>query len=136
MLISSLSKCQACGGELAVKADRPSHLTLYSDTLGTVTAIHFRKICKNTRKGTCNTVQHYGYHSKKVGEVVYDDNWKELPYFILSRETAFETKILFQLDAEILIGTLSYKQRAEIYNCVHGYEHMTVEDALNDYDQG
>jgi len=128
VLISSLLKCQVCGGELAVKADRPSHLTLYSDTLGTVTAIHFRKICKNTRKGSCNAVQYYGYHSEKVGEVVYDEHWKELPYFISSRETVFETKILSQLDAEILIGTLSYKQRAEIYNYVHGYEQVTKED--------
>jgi len=129
VLVSPISKCQVCGGELAVKADRPSHLTLYSDTLGTVTAIHYRKLCKNTRKGACNTVQHYGYYSKNAAEIVYDGNWNELPYFISSRETAFETKILSQLDAEILIGTLSYKQRAEIYNYVHGYEHMTNEDA-------
>ena len=110
-----------------------SHLTLYSDTLGTVTAIHFRKICKNTRKGSCNAVQYYGYHSEKVGEVVYDEHWKELPYFISSRETVFETKILSQLDAEILIRTLSYKQRAEIYNYIHGYEQVTKENVS---DQG
>ena len=31
VLVSPISKCQTCGGELTVKADRPSHLTLYSD---------------------------------------------------------------------------------------------------------
>ena len=45
-LISSRTQCQSCGGDLMVKADRPSHLTLYSDSLGTVTAVHYRKICK------------------------------------------------------------------------------------------
>ena len=50
VLISPLCRCQTCGADLAVKADRPSHLTLYSDTYGTVTAMHYRKICKNTHK--------------------------------------------------------------------------------------
>ena len=59
-------------------------------------------------------------------------NWKDLPYFISSRETTFETKILSQLNAEILIGVMSYKQQAEI---VRGYERLTKEDATNDYCQ-
>jgi len=33
VLIPPLSKCQTCKGDLVVKADRPSHLTLYSDSL-------------------------------------------------------------------------------------------------------
>jgi len=136
VLVSPIPKCQACGGELAVKADRPSHLTLYSDNYGTVTAVHFKKICKNTRKGTCKTVQFYGYHSSEVGVLTYDANWKDLPYFVSSRETVFETKMLIQLDAEVLIGVMSYKQRAEIYNYTHGYEHMTEEDVINNFDKG
>jgi len=44
--------------------------------------------------------------------------------------------MLLQLDAEILIGVLSYKQRAEIYNYVHGYERMTEEDITNNFDKG
>ena len=55
VLISLLCRSQTWGADLAVKADRPSHLTLYSDTYGTVTAMHHRKICKNICKGTCNT---------------------------------------------------------------------------------
>ena len=46
VLISPRSKCQACNGDLIVKADRPSHLTLYSDNLGTVTAVHFKDMQK------------------------------------------------------------------------------------------
>lgn len=120
-LISSHTQCQSCGGDLMVKADRPSHLTLYSDSFGTVTAVHYRKICKNTRRGLCNTVQYYGYCSKQTGALTYDVNWRELPYFISSRETAFEMSMLIKLDADILIGLMSYKQRADIYNYIHGY---------------
>ena len=68
--------------------------------------------------------------------LTYDANWKELPYFISSREIAFDTKMLIQLDAEILIGVMSYKQRAEIYNYIHGYEHMSKEDVIHDFDHG
>ena len=120
-LISSRTRCQSCGGDLMVKADRPSYLTLYSDSLGTVTAVHYRKICKNTRRGLCNTVQFYGYFSKETGSLTYDTNWRELPYFVSSRETAFEMSMLTKLDAEILIGLMSYKQSADIYNYIHGY---------------
>ena len=120
-LISSHTRCQSCGGDLMVKADRPSHLTLYSDSFGTVTAVHYRKICKNTRRGLCNTVQYYGYCSKQTGALTYDVNWRELPHFISSRETAFEMSMLIELDADILIGLMSYKQRADIYNYIHGY---------------
>ena len=38
------------------------------------------------------------------------------------RETGFEMALLKQLDAEILIGQLSYKQWSEIYNVKHGYD--------------
>ena len=122
VLISPLSKCQTCQADLVVKADRPSHLTFYSDTYGTVTAIHYRKICKNTRKGTCNTVQHYGYYSTATGVITYDETWIKLPYFISSQETALEMSMLMKLDGEILIGIMSYNQQADIYNYLHGYD--------------
>ena len=82
-LISSHKSCQSCGGDLMVKvmvkADHRSHLTLYSDSFGTVTAVHNRKICKNIRRGLCNRVQYYGYFSKETGAITYDTNWRELP---------------------------------------------------------
>ena len=86
-----------------------------------MTAVHYHKICKNTRRGLCNTVQYYGYHSKQTGALTYDLKWRELPYFISSRETAFEMSMLIKLDADILIGLMSYKQRADIYNYIYGY---------------
>ena len=51
----------------------------------------------------------------------YDEDWSTLPYFMSTRETAFSMDMLHRLDKEILIGQISYKQRAEIYNDVHGY---------------
>lgn len=51
-------------------------------------------------------------------------NWSSLPYFISSQETAFEMKFLNMYDTELLIGELSYKQKADIYNCYHGYEDL------------
>jgi len=39
-----------------------------------------------------------------------------------SRETAFSLEILKRFDMESLIGQISYKQSAEIYNSYHGYE--------------
>ena len=119
--ISSHKWCQSCGGDLMVKADRPSYLILYTDSIGTVTAVHYRKICKNTRRGLCNTVQYFGYYSEETGAITYDANWRELPYFISSRETVFEMSLLTKLDADILIGVMSYKQSADIYNYTHGY---------------
>ncbi len=40
-----------------------------------------------------------------VGESIhYDKNWMQLPYLVVSRETAFEMEFLRKFDAEILIG--------------------------------
>ena len=48
-----------------------------------------------------------------------------------TRETAVEMSFLRQLDAEILIGQLSYKQRAEIYNYKHGHDKAKKRIRLN-----
>jgi len=50
----------------------------------------------------------------------FDHDWHTLPYSLSTRETAFEMSLLQQLEAEVLIGQLSPKQRAEIYNIKHG----------------
>ena len=39
--------------------------------------------------------------------------------------TAFETKFLKILSADIFLGQISYKQKAEIYNYTHGYDQST-----------
>ena len=56
----------------------------------------------------------------KEGVYIFlNSDWHTLPYFVTSCETAFAMEFLRQLDMEILIGQLSFKQRAEIFNSVH-----------------
>jgi len=57
----------------------------------------------------------------------YDDDWSTLPYFISTQKTAFSVTLLQNYDAELLIGQVSYKQRANIYNYNHGYYAVQVE---------
>ena len=51
--------------------------------------------------------------------MIYDPEWSLLSYIMSSRETAIAMEFLKRLDKEILIGQISYKQRADIYNAVH-----------------
>ena len=55
-----------------------------------------------------------------------------------SRETAFSTTYLKQFDVNCLIGQISYKQAADIYNYYNGYElsdsrnrYITIKHSLN-----
>ena len=121
ILLSPNNTCRICKSKLLVKADRSSRVTTYSDTFGTIESTHYRKVCKNFRS-SCPFVQHYGFYSMGGSDIIYDEDFHTLPYFMSARETAFEMAMLKQLDAEILIGQLSYKQRSEIYNVVHGYD--------------
>ena len=121
VLVSPKQTCQLCSSPLVIKADRPSKVSIYTDSTGTIDGSHFRKICKRFRSG-CPFVQHYGHYSTG-NQIYFDRDWHTLPYFLSTRETAFEMSLLLQLDAEVLIGQLSYKQRAEIYNIKHGYDH-------------
>ena len=106
VLVSSNTACTLCGGDLLVRSDRPSTLTLYTDDMGTIPGTHFRKYCQNYRKG-CSFTQHYSYHSdSEDGDVehLYESNWDELPYFVSSNKTAFTTRFLEKFDADILLG--------------------------------
>ena len=47
------------------------------------------------------------------------DNWIEYQYFVSSSLTAFSLRTMREVDAQILIGQLSYQQIAEIINHVH-----------------
>ena len=76
-----------------------------------------------TQKRGYSYQQHYGYHTNgDNNEVMYDSDCLELPYFMCSRETACSMEILRRFDVECLIGQISYKQSAEIYNSYNGYE--------------
>ena len=94
--------------------------SLYTESLGTVPATHYHKYCHNYRKG-CNVVQFYGYHRDRDHRLRYD-HWMTLPYFLSSQETGFELEMLRKFDVELLIGQISYKQKADIYNISNGYD--------------
>ena len=119
ILISKVSQCTQCGSSLILRSDRPSHLALYTESIGTMAGLHYHKLCKNR---SCKMVQYYGYTIKgdKSG-LYYDKGWELLPYFVSSQETAFEMNFLKKMDAYLLIGQVSYRQKAEIYNYHYGY---------------
>ena len=120
-LISNNATCLLCGSNLLLRKDRSAPMVVYDNVRGTLPASHFHKYCS---RRTCNFTQYYGYYTAEgTGScmAIYNDDWHTLPYFVSSKETVFSMDMLKQLDAEILIGQLSYKQRADIYNHIHQY---------------
>ena len=65
-------------------------------------------------------MQNYGYYTKDTSEL-YLIVIGMVTYFVSNQETAFELQLLTRFDFELLIGQVSYKQNAEIYNATHGY---------------
>ena len=120
VLLSPIKQCLLCGSKLYIRPDRSVLATVYDHHFGSVPAIHYTRYC---RKKGCSLQQHYGYHTKGDPNcVTYDEIALELPYFMCSRETGFSIEILKKFDAECLIGQISYKQSADIYNHYNGYE--------------
>ena len=118
-LISDNSTCILCGSKLLVRKDRPVRVVVYDDLRGTLPASHFHKYCS---RRICPFIQYYGYYTKGGPQscaVIYNSDWNSLPYFVSSKETAFSMDMFKRLDAEVVIGQLSYKQRTDIYNHVH-----------------
>ena len=131
VLVSNNQTCLMCGSGLLIKADRPSKVTVYTDLFGTTNGTHYRKICRKFRAG-CPFVQHYGHYCRGGDLISYNEDFHSLEFFMSTRETAFEMALLRQLDAEVLIGQLSYKQRSEIYNVKHGYDKARKKHTNND----
>jgi hypothetical protein len=129
-LVPKQTKCLLCNSKLLLKSNRPSRITLYTRNLGTVPATHYHKYCSKYRQG-CKYVQYYGYaKSGSDGGAIYDADWMSLTYFISSQETGFELLMIKNFDAELLIGQMSYKQKADIYNVTNGYD-VTRKSTLN-----
>ena len=63
--------------------------------------------------------------------VTYNDDALQLTYFMPSRKTGFAIKRLTRFDSECLIGQISYKQPAEIYNHYNMYEKDRQDDTDN-----
>ena len=119
VFLSSIQSCPCCSKPLLIRKDRPSMLVVYDDTLGSVPGTHYHRYC--TRR-ECGYKQYYGYHTKGgSSEVFYDPDWESLPYFVSSRETAFSRHLLCRINGEVLIGQLSFKQCADLYNHLHQY---------------
>lgn len=120
-LISGNDVCLICGSNLLLRKDRPARVVVYDSFRGTLPASHFHKYCS---RRVCSFTQYYGYYTKESDQscrAIYNDNWKSLPFFVSSKETAFSMGLLKHLDAEVVIGQLSYKQCADIYNHDHNY---------------
>ena len=54
-------------------------------------------------------------------QVTFDLEWESLPYFVSSRESVFSMDMLSRFNAEIILGQLSFKQCADVYNFVQKY---------------
>ena len=116
-LISENKTCKLCGSNLLTRKDRPARLVVYDSVRGTLPASHFLKYCSWR---ICSFTQYYGYYTKDNDDTckaIYDDDWQSAKYFISSKESIYNG----HLDAEIVIGQMSYKQRADIYNYLHQY---------------
>lgn len=134
-LISDKNICLSCSGELLLRRDRPGRVTLYTESLGTVLASHYHKYCRNSRKG-CKFTQYYGYYKSESGEMYYNEDWNTLPYFLSTQETGFDLEMLRKFDAELLIGQISYKQKADIYNVTKGYDNTKKVCSFESSDKG
>lgn len=121
VLVSSRSHCTLCGGKLLIRNDRGSHIVVYTESFGTVVGTHYHKFCQKFRNG-CSYRQYYGYSSQGSQSLVcYDDDWMDHQYFVSTSETAIEMSMLKKFDGELLLGQISYSQKAEIYNYCNGY---------------
>ena len=120
VLISRHSSCRLCGGNLLTRSDRPSSITVYTESWGTIVGTQYHKYCQHFRNG-CTYRQYYGYSTYGTSTPTYDSDWDKYDYIVSTSETAFELKMLKKFDGELLLGQMSYSQKAEIYNYHNGY---------------
>ena len=96
---------------------RISEVVVYDETKGTFLASKIPKVCTSKK---CHFTQYYGYYT--VGNSkFFDEDWKKNEFFLSTSKTAFTMDVLKKLEIEIHLGKLSFKEKAEIYNDVHGY---------------
>jgi len=117
VLMPQMTHCLKCGDALHLRKDRTASVVIYDDSVGTIAGTHFHKTCRNR---CCGYTQYYGYYTLKGSTQVFANrDWESLPYFVSSRETVFSKLTLRRFETEILLGQLSFKQCAEIYNQLH-----------------
>ena len=115
VLISPETQCVLCAQPLSLRRDRPTSVVLYGNLSGPVPGTHYHKICSNK---VCTLTQYYGYYTSggETSQVFFNANWNYLPWFMSSSLTCFSMDFLRRVDSEVLIGQLSYKQIADIFN--------------------
>ena len=125
ILISKKKVCLFCKKELVTRKDRPSYVTVYDSHIGPAPGTHFHKICSSK---CCTLTQYYGYHSTggDMSQVYYDSDWATNDYFVSSSTTAYSMSLIRQVDSQILIGQLSYKQISDIFNHVHSSQKIAT----------
>ncbi|CAH3186566.1 unnamed protein product [Porites evermanni] len=116
VLISEKESCRLCGKVLAVKFAKAVNVVVYHEGRGTFMGCRVPKVCCNK---SCKLIQHYGYYTFQDNKF-YDDDWEKQEYFLSTGKTAFHMNLLLKFEVEILIGKLSFKEKADIYNEVHG----------------
>ena len=123
VLLSERSTCPECKSNLLLRRDRPAAVAVYHDVMGSVPGTHFHRYCSNRK---CSYTQYYGYHTVSTADgshkSVFDDDWEELPYFVSSRETAFQNKLIERFHSQILLGQQSFVQCADVYNHLHAVQ--------------
>ena len=119
------TKCLLCGLNLRLRKDRPASVIVYDKDIGTLPGSQFHKCCTNP---TCGFTQYYGFYmiGGSVSDVTFNPDWASLPYFVSSRENVFSIHLLKQFNAEIVIGQLSFKQCADVYNFLDEYTNNSV----------
>lgn len=94
VLISEKKTCPQCKSKLMLRKDRPSPVVIYHDTMGSIPGTHYHRYCSNKK---CSYTQYYGYHTtagtNSLTEVYFDHDRATLPFFVSSRETAFDLAI-------------------------------------------
>ena len=118
VLISGKVFCRLCKRKLSAKPTRSVNVIIYHEKKGTFMGCRIPKVCSNRQ---CNFTQHYGYYT--IGDnKFFDEDWNEHEYFVCSRKTVFDMMLLSKFEYEILLGKISFKEKADIYNAVNGYD--------------
>lgn len=144
VLISKNSTCRVCGATLLLKKrESVRKVVVYDLESGTHIGCHYIKFYRNR---TCQFRQYYDKHTTNGMNLYYDPDWMDNDFLLSTHQTAFKMHFLKSYDVELLVGQISYNQKASIYNAIHGYdrnvkksrnfENMTTEPELEVFTAG
>ena len=105
-----------------LRKDRLSPVVIYDDNMSTIPGSRFHKYYTNQ---ACGLTQYYWL---LYSQVIFDLEWESLSYSVSSHESVFSMDVLRCFNAEIVLGQLSFKQCADIYNFMHKYTQPPLPD--------